>query len=186
MCNMKKNVLMTAVLATLATSVALAQSAPQVGQISFTGNITDVACKVNGADSQLGSKITQVVLMGDVPQKFVKSDSAKYDKNFEITFTECSKTPQVIIKNFTADTPYLKLTGADTDGVAKNVGIALFNGTSRINSAAPISGDITGDAAASSLAADFKLTARYIPIQEGAAITPGSANAIADIEVTYN
>lgn len=186
MCNIKKNVLMTAVLATLATSVALAQSAPQMGQISFTGNITDVACKVNGADSPLGSKITQTVLMGDVPSKFVKSDGAKYDRGFEINFTECSKTPQIVIKNFTSDTPYLKLTGADTDGVAKNVGIALFNGTDRINSAAPISGTVTGDAAASSLAADFKLTARYVPIKEGAAVVPGSANAVADIEVTYN
>lgn len=186
MCNMKKNVLITAVLATLATSVAVAQSAPQMGQISFTGNITDVACKVNGADSQLGGKFTQVVLMGDVPQKFVKTDNAKYDKSFEINFSECSKTPQVTIKNFTSAAPYLKLTGADTDGVAKNVGIALFNGTNRITDATPITVQPTGDAATNTLAADFKLLARYIPIQEGAAITPGSANAIADIEVTYN
>ena len=181
--NVKKNVLMAAVIATLATSVALAQSVPQTGQISFTGKITDVACKVNGVDSPVGSQISQSVMMGDVPQKFVKSDNANYDKSFEIKFTECSKTPQVAFKNFTADAPYLKLTTAVD--MAKNVGIALYNGTKRITDALPISGDMTGDAAASTLVADFKLVARYVPINDGLPVTPGAANSIANIEVTY-
>lgn len=183
--NMKKNVLMSAVLATLVTSVALAQSVPQtqMGQISFTGNITDVACKVNGVDYPIGSPITQSVAMGDVPKKFVKSDDASRDKSFSLTFTECNKTPQVVFKNLTSDAPYLKLTAKDD--TAKNVGIALFKGTDRILSSAPLNGEVTGDATKNNLAADFKFAARYIPIKDGDQVIPGSANAIADIEVTY-
>lgn len=189
--NMKKNVLVAAMLATLATSVALAQSAQsvqkQTGKIIFTGSIEEVACNVNKARlNDLGT--IQDVAMGRVARQDVDSNNTKFDMNVILDLSACSSKPRVLIKGLSAAKPYIPLTNAGSAGVAKNVAIALFNKndtTKALDSEEITYADSGGKVEDGTYYAKFELSAKYTKMTKADPIVAGLANAVADVEIIY-
>lgn len=170
-------------LAMAASTLLLASGAyAEDGTINFTGSIIDSSCVVNtnGSANSTGS-----VDLGKVSTQSLNTAGATAaPTQFSIKVTNCKVGSTVAIQfdgtAHSVNKDILAITGSGTEGVADNVGVAIYNQDSTsilpLNSASKIQ---TTDNDGS---AEFPFTARYYAT---AAVTAGTANATATFNIAY-
>ncbi|WP_337264089.1 MULTISPECIES: fimbrial protein [unclassified Serratia (in: enterobacteria)] len=176
---MKKNIIVATLVAAAAMTAASAFAAD--GTINFTGSVIDQACEVNGGSNTL------TVTMGNVAKSAlaVPGNTAAATA-FTLNVKNCPSTTDGNVqvsfdgKNVDGNTEVLALTNAGTPGVAKGVGIQLYDKSQNklpLNTASTTYALSNGDATL-----DF--VARYIATN--ATVEAGSADAAVNFTIIYN
>lgn len=183
------NVFKMGTLAAITALSFVSVAAAADGTINFTGEITDVNCEigVNGSGSDTGN-----VNMGKVAKSAFKGVGSTAGGNASATgFTiELKNCPDVVRssavtfkfdgKNVNGDDNILALT--EGEGVAKGVGIQLYDKDNAIIKLAQPSTEVKVTEAGSGTTNTVPFYARYI---QTADVSIGQANAVATFTVNY-
>jgi major type 1 subunit fimbrin (pilin) len=178
MSHMKKNIIAATLAAVALTSVSAFAAD---GQVKFTGEITDAACKVaNTVASPLDVQLGKVA-----KSSFTQAGDKSAATKFTLQLSDCPDTVSTATVKFdgtsvNGDNSILALTqGA---GVATGVGIQLSDDS---NTVLPLFTESKSySLQAGSVTNNLDFVARYI--STAAAVTPGPANATANFSINYN
>jgi len=162
------------------------------GTINFTGDINGNTCTINGGAE--GSN-TQSVALGSVPVSALqKQGDLAGMQPFSIQLTNCDSTGTSVAARFeslTLGSPdgHLMLTGNGTQGVAKNVMIALYDSKNNLQ---PVNGTVptesyttftsTGEGEAAVKSATLNYIAAYYATGKSEA---GTANSTVSYTLSY-
>ncbi|VXD06022.1 Ferrous iron transporter B [Enterobacterales bacterium 8AC] len=179
---MKKNFIAIAMLAS--SSVLSVNALAADAQVKFTGEITDVACKVDSASPSLEVKMGKIAKTAFSGGSGAKAAATK----FTLELKDCpdaAKKARVKFDGTSAagDNNVLMLTGAGDSGVAKGIGIQLSDDA---NAVLPLFTESKYYTLEEGVTNQLNFVASYIAIADYASIEPGKADATANFTVNYN